>query len=464
MRALPGFVLAGTRSGCGKTSVALGLMAALVRRGLTVAPFKSGPDFIDPGLHALAAGRPSHNLDTWMLPPEAVRGVFARACADADLALVEGAMGLFDGRSPVGGEGSAADLAAFLGLPVVLVLDAASLSRSLAAEVQGYTRFDPALRFAGLVLNRVGSEAHARSLAETLAAFAPEAPLLGCLPRLEEAGLPSRHLGLVTAQDLPGALARIDLLAEACERNLDLDGLLARLPRLTPALPADPEPAPPCVRLGLARDAAFCFVYEENLRLLRAAGADIVEFSPLAERRLPPDLDGLYLPGGYPELSAFRLSQNAGLRREILAFARSGRPVLAECGGLLYLLERLVVDGQRFPMCGVFPFAGVMRPRRAALGYREVETTRPTLLGPAGTTLRGHEFHYSCLDPVPQGAATAFRVSGSRGPLPDEGYVADACLGTYVHLHFGSRPGAAASFVTACAAARAPVADRPACG
>lgn len=464
MSPLSGCLIAGTRSGCGKTSVALGLMAALARRGLAVAPFKSGPDFIDPGLHALATGRPSHNLDTWMLPEQALRGIFAREAAGADLALVEGAMGLFDGRSPVDGEGSAADLAKLLGLPVLLVVEASSLSRSLAALVQGFTRFDPQLAFAGIVLNRVGSEAHAQSLAASLAAFAPEIPLLGCLPRLDEAALPSRHLGLVTAQDAPAPLTRIDLLAEACERYLDLDGLLSRLPRLDLAAPADPAPTPACARLGLARDAAFCFVYEENLRLLRAAGAEIVEFSPLAEKRLPPDLDGLYLPGGYPELSAFRLSQNTGLRKDVLAFARSGKPVLAECGGLLYLAERLAVEGQRFSMCGVFPFAAIMNRKRAALGYREITTTRPTLLGPAGTTLRGHEFHYSSLDPAPQDAETAFRVTGARGPLPDEGFVRDAALATYMHLHLASCPDAAAAFVVACAASRAPVAGRPACG
>lgn len=462
MSAIPGCLIAGTQSGCGKTSVALGIMAALTRRGMRVAPFKSGPDFIDPGLHALAAGRPSHNLDTWMLPATALRALFSRACAGADLALAEGAMGLFDGRSPESGEGSAADLAALLGLPVVLVIDASSLSRSLAAVVQGYTRFDPALRFAGLVLNRVGSASHAESLAATLAAHVPEIPLLGCLPRLEEAGLPSRHLGLVTAQDAADPLARIDRLAAACEQRLDLDGLLSRLPRLEITPPADPEPEPLRARIGLARDAAFCFVYEENLRLLRAAGAELVEFSPVRDRRLPLGLDGLYLPGGYPELSAFELSQNADLRREVLALSRAGKPVLAECGGLLYLLERLAVDGQSFPMCGVFPFSAIMNRTRAALGYREATTTRTTLLGPAGTVLRGHEFHYSSLDPAPEGTDTAFRLSGSRGPLPDEGYVADATLATYMHPHFGSCPRAAASFVAACAASRAPVADRPA--
>lgn len=432
--------------------MALGIMAALTRRGMRVAPFKSGPDFIDPGLHALAANRPSHNLDTWMLPEPGLRALFSLVCAGADQALAEGAMGLFDGRSPVSAEGSSADLATLLGLPVVLVIDASSLSRSLAAVVQGYTSFDPALRFAGLVLNRVGSAPHAESLAATLAAFAPEVPLLGCLPRDQDLTLPSRHLGLVTAQDAPDPLARIGRLAAACERWLDLDGLLSRLPRLKLALPADPEPAPLRARIGLARDATFCFVYEENLRLLRAAGAELVEFSPVRDRRLPLCLDGLYLPGGYPGLRAFELSQNAGLRREILALSRAGKPVLAECGGLPYLLERFEVDGQSFPMCGVFPFSAVMNRTRAALDYREALTTRPTLLGPAGTVLRGHEFHYSSLDPAAQGAVTAFRLSGSRGPLPDEGYVTGATLATYMHPHFGSCPAAASAFVAACAA------------
>ncbi|WP_027175721.1 MAG: cobyrinate a,c-diamide synthase [Desulfovibrio aminophilus] len=447
-------VIAGTHSGCGKTSVTLGLMTAFARRGLRVAPFKAGPDFIDPGLHARAAGRHSHNLDSWMLPPKAVRDLFARHAGEADLALVEGVMGLFDGLSPTENTGSTAELAALLDLPVILVADARSLARSAAALVQGYVRFDPALRFAGVILDRVGSTSHADTLRKALEAHLPGPPLLGCLPRDDSLALPARHLGLVTAEDAAGLDELLGRLADACERHLDLDALLAALPAVAPAAPDDPPPPGTRARIGLARDRAFCFVYEENLRLLRDAGAEIAPFSPLADKHLPPDLDGLYLPGGYPELAAFDLAQNASLRKEILAFSRSGRPVYAECGGLLYLLDRISVEGRTFPMCGAFPFRAELKPRLAALGYRQVTTTRPTLLGPAGTTLRGHEFHYTALEPAPGTPDTAYAVSGRDGPRPAEGFCHENTLASYIHLHFGSCPEAARAFVEACAARR----------
>jgi hydrogenobyrinic acid a,c-diamide synthase (glutamine-hydrolysing) (EC 6.3.5.9)/cobyrinate a,c-diamide synthase (EC 6.3.5.-) len=246
-------VIAGTHSGCGKTSVTLGLMTAFARRGLRVAPFKAGPDFIDPGLHARAAGRHSHNLDSWMLPPKAVRGLFARHAGEADLALVEGVMGLFDGLSPTENTGSTAELAALLDLPVILVADARSLARSAAALVQGYVRFDPALRFAGVILDRVGSTSHADTLRKALEAHLPGPPLLGCLPRDDSLALPARHLGLVTAEDAAGLDELLGRLADACERHLDLDALLAALPAVAPAAPDDPPPPGTRARIGLAR-------------------------------------------------------------------------------------------------------------------------------------------------------------------------------------------------------------------
>lgn len=450
-----GLVLAGTHSGCGKTSLTLGLLRALARRGISAQPFKAGPDFIDPGLHHAACGATSHNLDTWMLPGDALRGLFARHARGAELAVVEGVMGLFDGRSGTGEEGSTAHLAKLLGLPVVLVVDAASQARSVAALVRGFARFDPDLRLAGVILNRVGSDRHEAMLRQALEQ-AGDAPVLGCLRREESASLPSRHLGLVTADDAPELDAALDALADLVERGVDIPALLAALPEITLPEP-EPETHPQVrVRIGLARDRAFCFTYAENLRLLEAAGAELVPFSPLADGALPPDLGGLILPGGYPELAAPELAANAALREAVRAFCDSGRPVWAECGGYMYLMRSLAdAEGREWPMCGAVPARAVMGTRRAALGYRTGRTLRPGPLGPAGTLLRGHEFHYSRAEGLPEGSE-AWGLAGSDG-LPGrdgleapDGWAKGNVLGGYFHAHLASNPDAARAFVECC--------------
>ena len=468
-------VVAGTKSGCGKTSVALGLMRGLTRRGLTVAAFKAGPDFIDPGHHALATGRPSHNLDDWMCGEDAMRAIFARHAAGADIAVVEGVMGLFDGLSATDEAGSTARLAKLLGLPVLLVVDASSMARSVAALARGYLDFDPDLRFCGVLLNNAGSDSHAALLAEAMTAAVPDVPLWGVLSRRADIVAPSRHLGLVTAEDSHDAGPRLDALADWIEAAVDLPARLSALPVPSPApyqapdqpvQPSPPHPGGPggmippdgvqgqrpCILLGIARDAAFCFYYAENLRLLEAAGARLVEFSPLTDTALPDGLDGLYLGGGYPELHAGRLAENAAMRRAVQAFCLSGRAVYAECGGFMYLMEALTdPDGRVFPMAGVFPLQAVMGPRFAALGYREVETRADTLLGPAGTVVRGHEFHYSRLEGVPAGVPAVYGLTGRTGVIDaPEGFVAGRTLGSYVHLHFAGTPAVAAHFAAAC--------------
>ncbi len=443
-------------SGCGKTSVSLGLMAALSRNGLRVAPFKTGPDFIDPGLHALAAGRTSHNLDGWMLGREEMAAVFARRAAGADMAVVEGAMGLFDGFSGNQEAGSAAEAAKILNLPVLLTVSAASMGRSAAALAKGFLDFDPGVSFAGIVFNAVKSPSHKRILEEAFESLAEAGvPLVGCLPLDERLAMPSRHLGLVTAGD--GALGRerLDALADWIEGNLDLSALYDRLPEAD--IPPPPAPCPPSpvrARIAVARDRAFCFYYEENLSRLRGAGAELVFFSPMTERALPEGVDGVYLGGGYPELHAGTLSQNASLIADIKTFAASGGPILAECGGFMYLMRSLTVaNGETFPMAGVFPCDAVMGEKRAALGYREIAATADSLLGPAGTVARGHEFHYSAIIPETAGAlAPASVMSGRGGPLPAPGgYLSGRVLGGYVHLHFGSNPALAENIVAACA-------------
>lgn len=456
-----GVLVAGTRSGCGKTSVSLGLMAALARRGLDVSPFKAGPDFIDPLHHAGASGRPSHNLDGWMLDRDAVRGIVARNVAPGSVAVVEGVMGLFDGASGSGPTGSSEELARWLGLPVLLVADAASMARSAAAMVKGYLEFQPNLRFAGVVLNRVGSPAHAELLQEALEVSLPEsanpAPLLGCLPRASGLDLPSRHLGLVTPED-SRCNAVYAALADWVEAALDLDALLASLPALG-MTPGSGEPRPRTApgqrfRLGVARDRAFCFCYPENLRLLEAVGAEIVFFSPLEESGLPPALDGLYLPGGYPELHVSRLSANRSMCQAVRGFCASGRPVYAECGGFLYLLSSLTdARGKDHALCGVYSGRAAMRERFRALGYRQVTLSRSGLFGPQGLTARGHEFHYSelCFDP---GGNNVYSVADRKGrSVSTGGWLAgprDNVLGSYVHLHFASCPSFAEALARAC--------------
>ncbi len=446
-------LISGTRSGCGKTSLTLGLLAALRRRGLAVAPFKAGPDFIDPGLHALAAGRESLNLDTWMLSPQANREIFARQAAEADMAVVEGAMGLFDGADADAGLGSAAHLAKVLGAPVLLVADASGMGQSAAALVSGFARFDPELSLAGVAFNRVGGPGHRDILIQAAARAGTR--LLGLLPKAPDLAMPARHLGLVTAQDQQGIEQAIQRLADWVEQGMDLDALLAALPDRTLRAPADTPTVDASVPgdgplLGVARDRAFCFLYADNLRLLEQAGARIVFVSPLEDPGLPPGLDGLYLPGGYPELHAGALSANAAMLADVRAFCASGRPVYAECGGFMYLCEALE-DGRggRWPMAGVFACAAVMGQRFAALGYREARLTADTPLGPAGSVARGHEFHYSRLD-VPPVGSTAYALSGRSGPLPGpEGFLRGNTLGSYVHLHFASNPALAAHFVGA---------------
>jgi cobyrinic acid a,c-diamide synthase len=445
---IPALVVAGVASGVGKTTFTLGLLETLRRRGLSVQPFKVGPDFIDPGFHALVAGRPSHNLDGWMCSREYVRATVARHAAGADLALIEGVMGCFDGRGATSDEGSTAEVAKWLGAPAVLVVDAKAMARSAGAIVLGFERFDPDLDLAGVVFNRVASETHWKWLREAVSARCRAVPL-GYLPRWDSLTLPERHLGLVTAaeQGLPPAL--LDERSQAIEATVDVDRLLALARSQVAPAPVgfagmaertEPDASEP-PRIGVARDLAFQFYYPANLDLLRAAGAELVFWSPLDDRELP-SVDALYLGGGYPEVYAARLAANAPMREAVRAFAAAGHPVYAECGGLLYLAEALEDErGVLQPMVGVLPTVGRLGAKRLTLGYAEVELTASTLLGPAGTVARGHEFHASRIDPVPERVPRAYTVRMSRGGPPRaEGYLLGETLMSYVHLHFGSNP------------------------
>jgi cobyrinic acid a,c-diamide synthase len=460
MGSMKGIVIGGTHSGVGKTTIALGMMAALGRRGLRVAPFKVGPDFIDPGHHARVTGRASRNLDGWMLSRDYNQACFRRHAAGCDVAVVEGVMGLYDGFSGRSEAGSTAQMAKWLNLPVLLVVDADGLARSAAALVQGFERFDAQVRFAGVLFNQLGSAGHLDYLQEAMAGDVA-VPVLGGVARDHGLHMPERHLGLVTAEERPLEEAFLLRLADHVETGIDLDSLLARLPEMTPALPAEerpPDDPPARVRIGVARDAAFCFYYPDNLDLLCAAGARLVPFSPMSDARLPDDLDGLYLGGGYPELHAGRLAANADLRRTIQRHSREGMPIYAECGGFMYLCQELKDQaGSTYPMCGCFPFQTRMNRKLRTLGYREIRVEKESLLGGPGALLRGHEFHYSQLAEGAEASSVdkVYALSGCKGgPLQPEGYAVKRTLGSYVHLHFGSRPASAAAFVAACGKCR----------
>ena len=413
-------VIAGTSSGAGKTTVASGLIAALARRGNAPAPFKVGPDFIDPSYHALAAGRPGRNLDAFLSGPELIAPLFRHGAAGADIAVIEGVMGLYDGASGRGELASTAHIAKLLQAPVVLVVDAAAMARSVAAIVHGYRTFDPGVHVAAVILNRVGSPAHAQLLRDAL-----DLPVLGAIPRDDSLKVPERHLGLVPATE-----RAIEHLAAAIAEHCDLEALVA-LAHTAPELPGpawSPGGEPSDVRIAIARGPAFSFHYEENLELLRA-NATLVEFDPLHDR-LPP-ADALVLAGGFPETFGEPLSANAPLRADIAAFRG---PILAECGGLLYLAREL--DGR--PMCGVLDATATMT-RRLKLGYREVIAQADHPVWPAGTTVRGHEFHYSTLEP----GGHAWERTG--------GHVRGLVHASFLHTHWAATPEVAQRLVAACA-------------
>jgi cobyrinic acid a,c-diamide synthase len=442
------FLIAGIASGVGKTTISLALCAAFRARGLEVQAFKCGPDFLDTGHLSSVSGRPARNLDTWMLSHQANRELFARASAQADVAIVEGMMGLFDGVSGGGETGSAAEIAKVLSLPVILVLDAARSARSLAAVIHGFETFDPQLRFAGLVLNRVAGESHFRLVADAIRTRS-QTPLLGWLPQEELVAIPERHLGLRTAEEERSPGERTQLFAAFAEKHLDLDRLLGTKTTKSQAV-SSTKKKEPRISLGVARDPAFCFYYQDNLDLLESAGAKIVSFSPLADAGLPPGLDALYLGGGYPELYARQLSDNSTFMASLRSFARSGRPIYAECGGMMYLAEELCLrTGDTFPMASLLPLRIEMTDRLVRFGYVEVEFVQDCFLGEKGTVARTHSFHYSRA--IPTGEVTApFVARYTFSGLSDaEGAISGNVFASYFHLHFAGNRSMVTAFVEA---------------
>jgi cobyrinic acid a,c-diamide synthase len=449
---MKGFLIAGTASGVGKTTVTLAVIAGMRRRGLTVQPFKGGPDFLDTGHHTQIGSRAARNLDTWMLSPDANRDVLRDASQGADAIVVEGMMGLFDGKDGETDTGSSAEIAKLLKLPVVLVLDAGKSARSIAAVVLGFELFDPAISLAGVILNRVASERHFKML-ETALLSSCRTPVLGWLPREPFIAIPERHLGLRTAEeseDRPGEEQQIGRLAALAEKHLDLDALLSLECGLSIecVCPSENQRAEPSVRIGVARDHAFNFYYEDNLDLLRQHGAEIVSFSPMLDASLPEKLDALYLGGGYPELYARQLSENASMLSSIRAFAATGRPIYAECGGMIYLGQRLTtVDGNTYAMAGLLPFAMEMTGKLVQFGYVTIKLTRDCLLGTSGTVLRGHSFHYSRITDAPP-PCTSYRAQYSLSGLEEnEGFSVGSILASYIHMHFRTESQIARHFI-----------------
>ncbi|WP_261665073.1 cobyrinate a,c-diamide synthase [Deinococcus sp. Marseille-Q6407] len=436
------FVLAAPSSGSGKTTAAALLCLALRASGLSVQPFKLGPDYLDPTHLGRAAGRPARNLDSFLLPPERVEALFARAAGTADVSVVEGVMGLYDGLDPTSDEHSTAALARQLGLRVVLLLDAGGMARTAAAVAAGLRDFGAGVDLAGVILNRVGGEGHARLCEAALAEVG--LPLLGFIPDDPALHLPERHLGLLAAEEA----AWDEAAALQAARFLRLDALLAatRLPALAPAAPLQfPEPR---ARIAYAWDAAFSFYYPDALDELRLAGAELLPFSPLHDAGLPENVGGLLLGGGYPELYADQLSRNVSMRRAVRDFAAAGRPVIGECGGLMYLGQSLLdLEGAEHEMCGVIPARTRMQPR-LSLGYREAAALHASPLAPAGAVLRGHEFHYSeRLDPP---SHPAYRWTTAAGEVVEEGRAQGKVLASYLHLHLGADPALARRLVEAC--------------
>ncbi len=484
--ALPRLLLAAPMSGSGKTTITAGLIAALTARGLRVAPFKCGPDYIDPSYHALAAGRACHNLDAWLVPPAQIPGVLARRSAGADLALIEGVMGLFDGYAGDDDTGSSAHIARLTATPVVVVLDVQAMARTAAALVAGLRDFDPQVRVAGVILNRAGSVRHAQLVTRAIE-DATGLPVLGTLIREEAITLPERHLGLVPTSEAGRWQAWIDAVRTRIEASIDLDRLLA-LAHTAPALatPAqmavsgqpsavsgqpsavngqpsavsgqpsavNGQPSPftlhPSI-IAVARDEAFSFLYEDNLDLLRAAGGQISFFSPLHDRALPEGTGAIYLCGGFPELYAAQLSANQPMLAALRRAAAAGLPIYAECGGLMYLTEAVVdVEGRSYPLVGLLTGRSVMTPR-LTMGYRTVQAQGDSWLWRTGETIRGHEFHYSTWADRPAPTPWLYQCQPDvlRPESSREGAHQGNVLASYVHLHFLAYPELAVRFVAA---------------
>lgn len=451
-------VIAGTVSGVGKTTISTGLMGALSRRGLKVQPFKTGPDYIDPTYHTWATGVPSRNLDTWMLSHQAVVELFNRAVRNKEIAVIEGVMGLFDGRFSKSDEASTAELAKLLGAPVLLIVDCRKGARSIAAMVSGYKNFDPALRVSGVILNNIGSEGHLKFCQEAIEHYTGT-KVVGWLPRRDDLVLPERHLGLIPTVEGPTTEEFLDRLIAQIEKTFDIQEILriseqAVVPAAEPAL-FPPVDKPKVVSIAVARDKAFSFYYQDSLDLLAAWGAEIAIFSPLEDTSLPAGVSGIYIGGGFPELYAEQLAANVPMKNAILEAISRGTPTYAECGGLMYLGESMSdLKGKEHRMTGVLPLSTRIDKPKLSLGYRTIEALADGPVLRKGEIARGHEFHWSVLQEG-TGTPNAYRIT-DRGPRI-EGFQQGNVLASYIHFHLGALPSMSKRLIDCCQRFRASV-------
>jgi cobyrinic acid a,c-diamide synthase len=450
---MKGIVIAGVASGVGKTTVAAAIMGALTARGYKVQPFKVGPDYIDPSYHSTVCGFACRNLDSWLLAPEATRELFHHAMTGKDIAVIEGVMGLYDGAAGDDEAGSTAQLAKLLGLPVVLVVDASKSSRSVGAVALGFKAFDTSLNLAGVILNGIAGDLHL-DLALPSLSLAGMCHL-GYLPSHQAFTLPERHLGLIPTAEGRVATEYYQQLATQAAATLDLDRLLAEasgasVPASNPMGLFPAAPVAPQTAIAVAMDKAFNFYYPDSLDLLADWGAEIVPFSLLEDAALPPNVGGVYIGGGFPELYAEPLSQNLGMRNDIRAAAARGLPIYAECGGLMYLGEGIEdLDGRYYTMAGVLPSRSTMQGTRLTLGYRTIRARQNNCLLAAGETVRGHEFHFSSMpDASADLLPSAYEVIDQPGRR--EGFVWQNVLASYIHVHMGSKASLAPRFVSTC--------------
>ncbi len=452
---IPSLMIAGTHSGVGKTTITTAVMAALTKSGYKVQPFKVGPDYIDPSYHNIATGSISRNLDTWMLGEHTVQKLFLRSAVQSDIAVIEGVMGLFDGASGVSDSGSSAQVAKLLHCPVILVVDVKSMARSAAAVVLGFQKLDPLVRIAGVILNRIGSDRHLQLVREAIETSC-DIPVIGFIRKQADLALPSRHLGLVPTVEGGDLSARIGALADIIAEGMNYD-LLADIAKGAGDIQAQADlsfksAGQAKVRVAIARDEAFSFYYQDGLAVLESYDVELVPFSPLHDHRLPEDIHGIYIGGGFPEVFAAQLAKNRSILDEIGKYSRENMPVYAECGGLMYLTEAVRdFKGQEYPMAGIVPAKCLMEQKLVGMGYVTAENLTDNLLGPQGFTYRGHEFHYSRL--VPTGSDFSYAVKLIRNKTGEsvlDGYARDNILATYVHLHFATDLSLAQHFAGKC--------------
>lgn len=446
------FVIAGTSSGAGKTTITLGLLAAFKKKGYVVQGFKCGPDYIDPSYHTAVTGRKSRNIDTWMLSHDVATDVFIEGSEGADLSIIEGVMGFYDGKRPETNEGSTAEISLLLQAPVILVVNIGSMARSAAAIVKGYQLLDPSVHIAGVIVNQAGSVGH-YELCKKAIEQECKIPVIGYLKKGDVPSIPARHLGLIPAIERGELNSFFEQLGEVIGEQVNLEALLQMtehvptLTRKTELFSRKEEKAE--VTIAVAYDSAFNFYYQENLKLLQLAGAQLRFFSPLAGEVIPENADGLYIGGGFPEEFAEELAENKELKEQLASFIKDGFPVFAECGGYMYLTKGITTtDNKSFPMVGVIPGSVKMGKKLAALGYREITSLHESIILPKGEKARGHEFHYSTFEQTDD-YERAYFLKGLR-KSGEEGFHLPNVTGGYAHIHFASNPTIPQNFVKAC--------------